>query len=200
MGDTNFNVNVNVSSSLDYLHVLQSNAFLNLITIPTRVTPTSRTVIDHILTNDNESTIIPKVLTYSISDHLPISCEIFHPNVKAAAIKKSYSFRNLKSVDRNEFCNDLEHVLTPLVTDFLASNVTSYNFDHQFNKLISAITNVIDKHAPIQTASRRQKRILRNPWLTKRLLISIKNKQKLYLVFSMGASLTNFFIKHMPTN
>ena len=109
---------MNVSSSLDYLHVLQSNAFLNLITIPTRATPTSRTVIDHILTNDNESTIIPKVLTYSTSDHFPIFCEIFHPNVKAAATKKSYSFRNLKSVDSNEFCNDLEHVLTSLATEF----------------------------------------------------------------------------------
>ena len=60
MGDTKFNVNVNVSCSLEYLHVLQSNAFLNLITVPTRVTPTSRTVIDHILTNDNESIITPK--------------------------------------------------------------------------------------------------------------------------------------------
>lgn len=39
---------------------------------------------------------------------------------------------------------------------------------------------MIEKHAPLKTASRKQKRIQQSPWLTKGLLTSIKNKQKLY--------------------
>jgi len=35
---------------------------------------------------------------------------------------------------------------------------------------------MIDKHAPTVKASRKQKRILQNPWLTKGLLVSIKQK------------------------
>ena len=50
-------------------------------------------------------------------------------------------------------------------------------FNDHFTQVISA---VIDKHAPLQKALRRQKRIQRNPWLTKGILTSIKQKQKLY--------------------
>ena len=50
-------------------------------------------------------------------------------------------------------------------------------------------------HAPLRKASRRQKRIQRNPWLTKGLLTSIKHKQKLYRThFLNGDALSiNFF-------
>jgi len=52
--------------------------------------------------------------------------------------------------------------------------------DQNFTKLVECISEVIEKHAPLQRASRKQKRIQQNPWLTKGLLISIKNKQKLH--------------------
>ena len=47
---------------LDYLHMLESDAFSDLITKLTRVTENSQTTIDHLLTNDNESLINPGVL------------------------------------------------------------------------------------------------------------------------------------------
>ena len=47
-----------------------------------------------------------------------------------------------------------------------------------FNLLVEKISGVIDKHAPLQTQSRKQKRLQQNPWLTKALMTSIKNKQK----------------------
>jgi len=36
-------------------------------------------------------------------------------------------------------------------------------FDNKFDKLINAISTVINKHALLQTASRKQKRILLKP-------------------------------------
>ena len=52
--------------------MLQSHAYFSLITKPTRVTVSSQTVIDHILTNDCRSLITPGVFSYKISDHSPI--------------------------------------------------------------------------------------------------------------------------------
>ena len=49
MGDFNIDVNTNVTPTRDYLHMLQSNACINLITKPTRVTSKTQTIIDHIV-------------------------------------------------------------------------------------------------------------------------------------------------------
>ena len=57
LGDINLDLNSNnlSSSASDYLRKLQSHAYFSLITKPTRVTVSSQTVIDHILTNDCRS-------------------------------------------------------------------------------------------------------------------------------------------------
>jgi len=50
------------------------------------------------------------------------------------------------------------------------TNISRQNFDNHFNKLVTAISQVVETHALLQTASRKQKRILQNPRLTKALL------------------------------
>ena len=91
IGDLNCNTNLaNPSPAiLIYLHTLKNNALCNLITLPTRVTPDSETIIDHILTNVTETAITPGVLHYKFSDHYPIYCLIFIPtskNVKSVTL------------------------------------------------------------------------------------------------------------------
>ena len=73
-GDLNFNTSLANPPYviLDYLHTLENNAFFNLITLPTRVTPDFETIIDHILTNVTDTSITLSVLHYKISDHYPI--------------------------------------------------------------------------------------------------------------------------------
>ena len=39
---------------------------------------------------------------------------------------------------------------------------------------------MVDKHATIKRASRKKHKLLEKPWITKGILISIKNKQKIY--------------------
>ena len=53
---------------------------------------------------------------------------------------------------------------------------------------MQTISSVIEKHAPFQTMSRKQKRIQQKPWLTKGLLVSIKNKQKLYQSYFLNGN------------
>jgi len=58
--------------------------------------------------------------------------------------------------------------------------VAQESLDNSFNQLVDTLSMVIENHAPLQTTARKQKHItvLQKPWLTKSLLISIKNKQK----------------------
>ena len=52
--------------------MLTSNSFFHIINVPTRVTKSSATLVDHTLTNSLNSNITPGVIRYDISDHFPI--------------------------------------------------------------------------------------------------------------------------------
>ena len=74
MGD--FNVDLLKSSShspsADYLEGLYATGFYPLISLPTRITDVSATLIDNIWTNNLQSKIRSGLVTVRISDHLPI--------------------------------------------------------------------------------------------------------------------------------
>ena len=166
LGDININLDsdINVPHLADYSHVIQSNAFLSLIDQPTRITPSSQTVIDHILTNDSVSTLTPRVIRYKLADHYSTFCII--SNFKYPRKESLFNFCKLASVNQNNFCNDIFSSLSPLHDRFTLAcgNKLSLNaLNDHFTQLIFAISAVIDEHAPLQKASRRQKRIQRNP-------------------------------------
>ena len=94
--DLNFNANLANPPPviLDCFHTLENNAFCNLITLPTHVTPDSETIIDHNLMNVTETTITPGVLHYKIFDHYPIYCLISIPTSK---IVKSVTLIHIKT-------------------------------------------------------------------------------------------------------
>ena len=52
--------------------MLNSNCSTSIINLPTRVTSSSATVFDHIITNENRHEIIPSVIDYDITDHYPV--------------------------------------------------------------------------------------------------------------------------------
>ncbi|XP_040077219.1 uncharacterized protein LOC120849138, partial [Ixodes scapularis] len=69
-----FNINMLEHSHLkdDFLGLLTSNNFSNVIIPPTRVTCTTSTLLDLFLTNHDENNISAGVLSSGIGDHLPI--------------------------------------------------------------------------------------------------------------------------------
>lgn len=58
-----------------------ANGFLELISIPTRISHTSCTLIDHLYTNDIKTRFESSVIVSDISDHFPI-CHIIHNKEK----------------------------------------------------------------------------------------------------------------------
>ena len=69
----------------DFLNTLISHSFLPLITMPTRITQTSATLIDNIFSNRQTNSFESGLIYSSISDHLPVfylGVEIQNANVK----------------------------------------------------------------------------------------------------------------------
>lgn len=66
-----FNINITDPSSTEYRNLLLSYGFQNHITDPTRVTLTSCSTIDHILSNFEDSSVKAGVITENVADHFP---------------------------------------------------------------------------------------------------------------------------------
>ena len=156
------------------------------MTNPTRITKLSQTSIDHLITNANGTIITPGVLQYFISDHLHIFCIASSAKHKNSFKHSTHYYRNIKNLNGDVYRDDLYDTSNPIVQKFQTSSISASNFDFYFNNLVIGINKVIKKHAPLQKVSRKLSRIRQKPWMTKGLLISIKNKLKLY---------RNFFLK-----
>ena len=142
MGDINIDLASQANYVSDYNLLLQSNFFFSLITKPTQVTYSSKTIIDHVLTNDSDSILTLGILTYSISDHHPIS----NPTFKATKKNMTYSFQNIALVNGDKFCSDLYSVLLLLYDKLIhsCSNITANSFNEHFNKMMNTILTVIN--------------------------------------------------------
>ena len=66
----------------EYLDMLISNGYYPLISVPTRVTDNSSTIIDHINTNDHTHNISSGVIKTDLTDHFTIFCTISNVTLK----------------------------------------------------------------------------------------------------------------------
>ena len=152
------------SSSTHCINSLISCGSVPIITIPTRVTDTSSTVIDHVITNDTSHCIRPGVIqTANISDHYPIFCEVLGYAIPTNK-KMHYTFRDKSNFDADRYCTDLNDSIFNFMLD--SEEITETNFDDSFEAFVSIIQHTIEKHAPLKRMSRKQKKIKRKPWIT----------------------------------
>jgi len=76
LDDININTKEINGNSTDYLNMLSSNCATSIINIPTRVTQTSATILNHVITNENRHEILSVVIDYAIADHYPVMAVI----------------------------------------------------------------------------------------------------------------------------
>ena len=113
-----------------------------LIKRATRVTATSRSLIDIILTNTEDLFESTGVLEFGVSDHRTIY-RFLRPKVKRHA-SKIISFRSTKNLDSTSFRNDMSVEMKKLDLD---PTIPASALYQQWN---TAVTKVIDKHMPIR--------------------------------------------------
>ena len=174
MGDFNINL-LNYESNqetADFLNNMHSNSLVPYITLPTRITPRSKTLIDNIFFNEINEAALSGNLVTDISDHhaqFLITPKILENNPNKVTLRRSY-----KNFNNELFKNDL------LKTDWeslLKTNLNDVNFS--FEQFLLKLNNLLDIHAPFKYSKRKNEKH-NKPWIANGIANSIRKKNNLY--------------------
>ena len=83
-----------------------------------------------------------------------------------------------KSFRVDFFCENLEVKLINVFSQ--QPELNNDNFNEMFELFSTTVLSTINAHAPLKPLSRKQKKLLSKPWLTKGLLTSIKNERSMF--------------------
>ena len=190
LGDINI-ININkgafeLSQAKKYTNAITSSGAVSVVTLPTRVTNNSSTVIDHIITNDLNHQVTPRVIRSSMTDHYVVACKIS----KFKASRKQVAaplYRDKSKFNNNVYNEDLFGKLESLFRINFPLNCD--NFDLIFDQFVEIISTTINKHAPQKRMSRKQARLAMKPWITKGILLSIRKKTPCLKLTSLAETL-----------
>ena len=87
--------------------------------------------------------------------------------------------------------------MVKLLNYFVDINVSSSNeLNKIFTDFVALVHSFISKHAPLVPASRKKRKLLQKPWITKEIFVFIRHKQKLYIFHYLhGSELQKCFYK-----
>lgn len=175
-GDFNVNTANTISSSTSkrYSDTLLSLGLTNLILKPTRITDSSETILDHILTNLPLQKINSGIVIHDISDHLP-TFAITNCTTKKQNLLQNAYYRSVKDEKRNEYVGAFRNYFQNV-----SGNITAdTDPDCDLSILVDAISTPFNKVFPVCKRSKNQAKLYRKPWMTKGILASIKTRNEL---------------------
>ena len=152
---------------------MQSFHLNQLIDCHTRVTETSSSLIDLIITNSNHI-MSSGVIDIGLSDHSLVYAIRKFKREKSGA--KTITLRSFKNFVENDFLQDLRSQDWSFIDNCSDVDVIC----DQFNTLV---TSILDKHAPLKTHRVRNNQA---PWISEEFLQAIKERD--YLKTSAGKS------------
>ena len=147
-GDTNIDLNKTDRYANEYTKVIQKFQCSQKINGATRITKSSKTCIDHIITN--QPTISCGILDSSVSDHMPIYCHWGSNRNNQLVTDMMFTKIDIEKVK-------LELSLIKEATAFQAKDSVDKNFDRLHNETMKVLKNCEYK-TKIKTFAR-------NPWI-----------------------------------
>jgi len=171
MGDLNINRNNLDNYTTNYLSILNSNYFNQLISLPTRITNHSSTLIDHMFTNISNYFINCGTISTCIADHLPIFA-IFN-DLNMHFNKCMSSVKDSMTLNHNLFVS-LIHSIDWSDLYGLADPNLAYNF---FIDIFSS--NFQNSHFSSSKCNLKHNTI-KKPWVTPAILVDINKRDKLF--------------------
>ena len=184
-GDTNINLlkTSRHKPTSNYLDVLLSHGMIPKVTIPTRVTHSSATLIDHMFVNEGVcvKTSLAGTLQTCMSDHYMNF--IFLKNEGNPTHPKTVTYRPY--TEKN--------------ITILKDALFNQNFDELYsstdpNKAYDILTNTfntyLDKVIPEKTVRFNKYKHKKEPWVTKEILSTIKRRDKLHKQLIKSKSIT----------
>lgn len=162
----------------EFVDLMYSYSFYPTINKPTRITRTSATCIDNIITNN---TYVTKsgILTFDVSDHLPVF------------VKSNHCFERpvpkVTQVYRREETDDNINILNKRLSlvnwnDVLGTSTN--NADVLYDRFLSKFMSIYNDCIPLTKCNQKgKKKCGRSPWITSGILKSINTKNKLYVSY-----------------
>ena len=174
-GDFNININTKCSRYIsNYTDMVKSFNFHNIIKLPTRVTKSSSTCIDHFYTNNKRSINKKFILLDRISDHFPLYCRL-NLKYKINKIEPKY-VRNFAKLDCKKLEAETFIKCQNLLATFQKFPLTSV--DNEFEQLTDLLKELVDKNIPLEKLSRKHTNLKQKPWLTDEIIKATKLKNK----------------------
>jgi hypothetical protein len=183
-GDYNINLlKVNENDHINnFFNVVTSHSYFPALTLPTRLSQRSATLIDNFYCRLSDATInsVSGILIKKFSDHQPyFMCMegISNKTKKPAYIRISCH----KPTAVHDFISDLENenICNILNNDSNADPNTNYNI------LDKVLLKLYDKHFPIKLKKHHKHKYKCNKWITSGIIKSIKKRDKMYKCLKM---------------
>lgn len=179
MGDFNINLLAIESSqpTNEFLNILHSFFMMPVFLKPTRIGPSSATLIDNIFTNISLSKCISKIIIDDISDHFPLHINIkLHETIKIVEPPKLHRKQDKQTKLKFKEC------LTEVDWSDVTRECESQNISHAYKLFLSKYQSLYNHCFPLTTVGS-QSRIKKQEWMTPALLKSCKVKSKLYKTY-----------------
>ena len=153
----------------EWINFTSSLGLTQLIDATTRECNNSRTLIDHIYSDNSQNIIWTSVPKLCLSDHYPIFCS---RKINTKFIKAKHhqiKYRSLKNFNENVFLHELNEIdWNPILQND--------DVNQSLQCFIDKFTTVIDKHVPIR--QHRVKKVRQPDWLNSEILDAMKDRDK----------------------
>ena len=143
-----------------------------------RVAASSTTLLDLVVTNGICRKINSGIIRSDVSDHFPVFCAVTNKLTSKNQLASETFYRDMKQFWADDYRKDLFSLLTNFVSAL--PRITANNFNSIFDTFAKTVADAINRHALLKKAFRKQIRLNLTPWITKGIMISFKNKQKIY--------------------
>ena len=160
-----------------YLDTMTNHSFLPRIIRPTRIKNQSATLIDHIFTRNNSTTLVSGIIDVELSgssgytDHKPIFTIL-----RTMIPKKAQNPFSIKSYFTSEgHKNRKQGLLMHDWNPVLADN----NPDYIYDEIVSTYNHYYQSNLTTKTIKRNSNRHKREPWITYEILSDIRKRDRL---------------------
>ena len=180
LGDINYNL-INIDKHApteEYYNIMTSNSFKPLITKPTRITDTNKTLIDHIWTNDLRNSTVMKshIIITDITDHLPCLTVVTNPDIWIKGYRQ-ITKRTINDTCKTNFRNKIADVKDALA--FHIHNKHEKDINKKYNDYFDHITRIYNDCFPTRKIKVHSKTHSK-PWMTPAVLKLIEHKNYRY--------------------
>lgn len=171
-GDFNIDFLINNEKSVRFRTLFFSFGYEAMFGEPTRITPTSATCIDNIISNVSLDDKMCKLIDFGVSDHLGLTVGTFSEPVSAEKNKKFLSKRVI-----NE--NSIRLMSDCLAEESWDSCLSERTCNGSFNEFFRVLYGCFLYNCPIKTkdVSRKEQK---NAWVTIGIKVSSRRKRELY--------------------